>query len=184
MAFTKFYTKRLFKGVTSKCIFRRNFDQEHGYKNSHTSMASFCVKLPEHLAEEMAAEGWRIGWTKVHPDAKEGTVPEPFIKVNIYTTDDPDQAWRNPVVNELVNGKVLKMEPKEIQRLQRTNIDKISLQIRPNCSSDDFPTNGATAYLVQMNVYPLVSELDEEIEEYRDSYEKASEEDQEEEFPF
>ena len=180
-----FYKHRRMKGIDNSMIRFKNFDCEHGSrKYPNTPYPTFCIRLPEHLAEEMREEGWYIRDYVPGPNAPEGAESYSFIQVTIRLYKEPELQSKNPNIVELSNGKATPILWNEVKNLQKYNIDKISVDLSPYCKGSNFEERGASAYLSSMNVFIKKSEIEEEREEYLNSFTEDEEDDQEEEVPF
>lgn len=105
---------------------------------------NFCLVVPPELADQMAAEGWNVKYTKPRNDEYE---PEPYIQVNI--------SWKlyAPSVNFITSGGETAVDESVIGQLDTAEIEKIDICINPSYRTKDDGSTGIKGYVQSMDVW-------------------------------
>lgn len=151
----------------ARLIFR-NFRGIGGPKNREGDR-NFCVVIPtEEMAEALTNDKNRfgVGWNvKVKEPMNEGDTPRMHLKVKVKFTG------RGPNVYLIVGDKRRKLTEEEIGRLDRIDIARVDLDIRPY---DDEMMSGPfrAAYLHAMEVVQELDRFEARWQDDEDEYEE------------
>ena len=148
--------------VENATIAFRNFSGEPGTYN-RAGERNFCLFLDDDTAETLAKDGWNVKRLKPRPDADEDTLPQAYLQVKVnFESGRPPKIWIVTKKNRtlLTEATVMLADLAEIE-----NVDLI-------VSPYNWEVNGNTgvsAYLKQMFITIVESELDEKYQDVPDS---------------
>lgn len=135
-------------------IFSKNFSGREGRFNAE-GVRNFCVILDDHLAEQLAADGWNIKYLEPR---EEGDAPKPYTQVAVRYSNIPPK-----VVMVTSKGKSI-LNEETVGMLDWADLETVDLIINPS----RWEMNGRTgikAYLKTM--YATIAEDEFEAKYYR-----------------
>lgn len=143
----------------TRFIFRTNFSGRETEYNKNGNK-EFNIVLPEDIAEELLAKGWRVKQTTPR---EEGDEPEYHIQVRVnFNSYYPPRVW---LINA-DNGKRTMLDDETIgmlDSLSREEITKVNVVLNPS-HYDNQAGKGIKAYCQNLMVYFLPDPFEAEYE--------------------
>lgn len=119
-------------------IFYLNFAGREGpYNNDRT----FCVALPEDVAQELKADGWNV---KVREGKEEGDPDVPYLAVKVSYENRP------PRITMITSAGRFLLKESQLEMLDYADIVKVDIVVNPYVWRMSDGKEGVKAYLKTM----------------------------------
>lgn len=148
------FTRSKNVAIENAQIFSRNFSGRAGQYNAE-GVRNFCVILDDHLADQLAGEGWNVKYLEPKND---GDMPKPYIQVTVRYSNIPPK-----IVLISRNGRSI-LDESTVSMLDFADLETVDIIINPSRWEMQGRT-GIKAYLKTM--YATMAEDEFEAKYYK-----------------
>lgn len=133
-----------------RLIYRNFTGKETDYNQE--GVRNFAVLLDEHIALQLAEDGWPVKHQKPRPEDEEGTPLQAFLPVEIKYRDRHGKPVRAPRIVLITSRARNNLREESLEMLDWANIINVDLIVRPYPWGPINGKSGIKAYLQSMYI--------------------------------